>query len=58
MVEAEVETMIAGFLLGLLAEMVFESAGSLRRSFETEMDRYFERRRLAPPTKRSVASLR
>jgi hypothetical protein len=50
--------MIAGFLLGLLAEMVFESAGSLRRSFETEMDRYFERRRFAPPTKRSVASLR
>jgi len=58
MVEAEGETMIAGFLLGLLAEMVFESAGSLRRSFGTEMDRYFERRRFAPPTKRSVASLR
>jgi len=58
MVEAEGETMIAGFLLGLLAELVFESAGSLRRSFETEMDRYFERRRFAPPAKRPVASLR
>ncbi len=50
--------MIAGFLLGILAEMVFESVGSLRRSFGTDMDRYFARRRFAPPTKRSVASLR
>jgi len=58
MVEPEVKAMIAGFLLRLLAEVVFESAGSLRRSFETEMDRYFERRRFAPPAKRPVASLR
>ena len=48
--------MIAGFLLGLLTDVVFESAGALRRSFGTEMDRYFERRRFAAPTKRSVAS--
>lgn len=46
--------MIAGFLLGLLAEMVFESAGSLRRSFETDIDHYFERRQFTPPTKRPV----
>jgi hypothetical protein len=57
-VVTEVETMIAGFLLGLLADIVFESAGSLRRSFGTEMDRYFERRKFAPPTNRSVVSAR
>jgi len=50
--------MIAGFLLGVLADVVFESAGSLRRSFGTEMDRYFERRKFAPPTKQSVVLAR
>jgi len=58
MVVSEVERMIAGFLLGVLADVVFESAGSLRRSFGTEMDRYFERRKFAPPTKQSVVSAR
>ena len=50
--------MIAGFLLGLLADIVFESAGSLRRSFGTEMDRYFERRKFAPTPKQSVVPAR
>jgi hypothetical protein len=58
MVVSEVERMIAGFLLGVLADVVFESAGSLRRSFGTEMDRYFERRKFAPPTKQSVVLAR
>lgn len=58
-VEAEEETpMIAGFLLGLLADVVFESAASLRRAFGAEMDRYFERRTFAPTAKRSAASAR
>jgi hypothetical protein len=45
--------MIAGFLLGLLADVVFGSAASMRRSFETEMDEYFERRGFAAPGKRA-----
>jgi hypothetical protein len=58
MVGVKEESMIAGFLLGLLAEVVFESAASVRRSFGMEMDRYFARRRFVPPAKRSVASAR
>ena len=50
--------MIAGFLLGLLADVVFESTASLRRVFGAEMDRYFERRAFVPPVKRSAASTR
>ena len=50
--------MFAGFLLGLLADVVFESAASQRRLFGTEMDRYLERRAFAPLTRRSVASTR
>jgi hypothetical protein len=50
--------MIAGFLLGLLADVVFESAASVRRSFGMEMDRYFARRRFVSPAKRSIASAR
>ena len=50
--------MIAGFLLGLLTDIVFESAASLGRAFGTNMGRYFARRRFAPPAKRSVASAR
>jgi hypothetical protein len=58
-VEPEEETpMIAGFLLGLLADVVFEAAASLRRSFGAEMDRYFERRAFVPPAKRSATSTR
>jgi hypothetical protein len=50
--------MIAGFLFGLLTDIVFESAASLRRSFETDMGRYFDRRGFAQPVKRSGASTR
>jgi cell shape-determining protein MreD len=58
-VEAEEETlMIAGFLLGLLADVVFESTASLRRVFGAEMDRYFDHRAFVPPVKRSAASTR
>jgi hypothetical protein len=53
-VEAEEETMIAEVLLGLLADVVFGSTTSLRRSFGTDMDRYFARRGFTPPSKRSV----
>jgi hypothetical protein len=55
-VEAEKVAMIAGLLLGLLADVVFESAASLRRAFGMDMDRYFERRGLTPPTRRSAAT--
>ncbi len=48
--------MIAGTILGLLVDIVFESAASLRRSFGLEMDRYFDRRGFTPPTKRSAGS--
>jgi len=57
-VGAEEETMIAGFLLGLLTDIVFASAASLRRSFESDMGRYFDRRGFAQPVKRSGASTR
>ena len=50
--------MIGGTLLGLLVDVVFESAAALRRSFGLEMDRYFERRGFTPPAKRSAASTR
>ncbi|HEY7520451.1 MAG TPA: hypothetical protein VIE36_19355 [Methylomirabilota bacterium] len=36
--------MIAGLVLGLLADLVFESVTSMRRAFATEMDRYLARR--------------
>jgi hypothetical protein len=54
----EEETMIAGFLLGLVADIVFGSAASLRRSFSTEMDRYLDRRAFAAPTKRQLTPIR
>ena len=50
--------MIAGFLLGLLTDIVFESAASLRRAFGTDMGRYCDRRGFAEPVKRSGASAR
>ncbi len=43
--------MIVRLLIGLVADLVFESAASMRRSFGVEIDRYFEDRgfRPAPP---------
>jgi hypothetical protein len=55
-VKAEKESMIAGVLFGLLADVVFESAASLRRAFGMDMDRYFERRGFTPPSRRSAAT--
>jgi hypothetical protein len=53
-VEAEEKTMIAEILLALVADVVFGSTASLRRSFGTDLDRYFARRGFAPPSKRSA----
>jgi len=58
MVLGEEEMMIAGLLLGLVADVVFGSAASLRRSFETEMDRYLRRRAFAARTKRLLTPTR
>jgi hypothetical protein len=46
--------MIAEILLGLLADVVFGSTTDLRRSFGTDMDRYFARRGFATPSRRSA----
>ena len=48
--------MIAGLLLGLLADVVFDSAVSVRRAFGMDMDRYFERRGFTRPNRRSAAT--
>ncbi len=50
--------MIAGLLLGLLADVVFDSAASMQRSFGTEMQRYFERRGFVPPTRTTQTTAR
>jgi hypothetical protein len=47
--------MIAGLLLGLLADVVFESAASMRRSFGLDMERYLARRGFATAGKSSSA---
>ena len=36
--------MIVTLLIGLVADLVFESAASMRRSFDTEIERYFQDR--------------
>jgi hypothetical protein len=43
--------MIVPLLLQLVAGLVFDSAAALRRSFDADMSRYFERRgfRTSPP---------
>jgi hypothetical protein len=48
--------MMTGFVLALLADLVFESAASMRRVFATEMDRYLTRRGFvaAPPPARTA----
>jgi hypothetical protein len=42
---------IVTLLVGLVADLVLESAASMRRAFGTEIDRYFEDRgfRSTPP---------
>jgi hypothetical protein len=43
--------MIVSLLVGLVADLVFESAAAMRRSFDAEIDRYFQDRgfRSTPP---------
>ena len=36
--------MIVTLLMGLVTDLVFESAASMRRSFDAEIDRYFQDR--------------
>jgi hypothetical protein len=49
--------MIAGLVLGLLADVVFESAASMSGAFSRDLERYFRRRGLvsAPKPTRSSA---
>ena len=49
--------MIAGVLLGLLADLVFNAAAARRRNYEATLDRYLARRGFASP-RRSPSSLR
>jgi hypothetical protein len=43
--------MIVTLLMGLVADLVFDSAASMRRSFDAEIERYIEGRALrsTPP---------
>jgi hypothetical protein len=44
--------MIVTLLMGLVADLVFDSAASMRRSFDAEIDRYLQGRGLrATPAK-------
>lgn len=43
--------MIAGLLLALLAEVVFDAAASSRRSFGLDVERYLSGRGFAPTRK-------
>ncbi len=49
--------MLGSLLMRLLADLVLESAATMRRSFDSEMNRYFENRNLRstrpqpPPTR-------
>ena len=42
--------MLVEFLLGMVTDLVLGSAKTLRRSFHSEMDRYFEERGFQTPT--------
>lgn len=41
------ETAVIALLMGLLADVVFQSASAAHRSFETEMARYMDQRGFA-----------
>ena len=45
--------MLVEFLLGMVADLVLGSAKTMRRSYHSEMDRYFEERgfQALPPTR-------
>ena len=38
--------MVVSFFMALLADLVFESAATMRRSFDSEMSRYLQQRGL------------
>ena len=40
--------MIVSLLMGLVADLVFDSAASMRRSFSAEIDRYYQDRGVRP----------
>jgi hypothetical protein len=46
--------MIVTLLMGFVADLVFDSAASMHRSFGAEVDRYFQARgfRATPPRRR------
>jgi len=48
--------MLGSLLIRLLADLVFESAGTMRRSFDSEVNRYFREQKFRstaqPPTGR------
>jgi hypothetical protein len=46
--------MIVTMLMGFLADLVFNSAASMRRSYRDDMDRYVARRRLRSGTPRTA----
>lgn len=45
---------IVTLLMGLVADLVFDSATSMRRSFKTEIDQYFEQRGLRSRSPKST----
>jgi hypothetical protein len=49
--------MIVSLLVGFVADLVLESAASMRRGFGAEIDRYFQDRgfRATPPPKHTPA---
>jgi len=49
--------MVATILLAFLADAVFQSAASLRRSATSEVERYFEQRGARPARPRRPARL-
>jgi hypothetical protein len=52
--QGEEAVMIVSLLMGLVADLVFDSAASMRRSFGAEIDRYYQDRglRSTPPKPR------
>jgi hypothetical protein len=48
--------MLARLLLGLLADLVFESAAAASRSYPDELGRYLERRGFDKPSRRRLVT--
>jgi hypothetical protein len=54
----EETTMIIPLLLGLVADLVFDSAAARHRAYESEIDRYFAERGFVSPAAPSVPRAR